>query len=795
MSRTDRTHADELGRALQYHQAGQFLMAEPIYRKILAANPDHADALHLLGVLAHQVGRHDIAIELIGRAIRNNPRAAHYHDNMGNAYTALGRLEEAVSSYRRALEIKPDYAGACNNLANALKALGRPDEAFFYYERAVTLKPDMAEAYCNLGNLSKDRGETDEAIRFLDRAIALNPGYAEAYYSLGLVLYDQGKADEALARYRQAVNLKPDYAEAYNNLGIALFDRGETEEAISCYRKALAVKPDMADVCNNLGNALKSLGRMDEAMSSFLRTLEIEPGYAEAYYSLGLVLYDQGKADEALARYRQAVNLKPDYAEAYNGLGVTLHARKETDEAIGLYRQAIALKQDQPEAHNNLGVALHDQGKTDEAILHYKKALELKPDYGDAHSNYLMALHYDGKTDREGLFREAMEWSRRHCRPPASPGIFANKADPERTLRIGYVSGDFRRHPVGFFMEAVLAHHERHGFEVTCYSNRHGGDDLTRRLRSLPVQWRSIAGVPDGPAEKAIRDDGIDILIDLSGHSAGHRLVLFSRRPAPVQATWIGYFDTTAVPAMDYIISDRYVIPEGEERFYTEKPARLPNGYLCYTPHAYAPEVKELPFLTRGHITFGCFNNVSKVNPAVIETWSRILTAVPGSRLCFRSPALSSPSVREAFMDMFHRNGIEGHRIELSGPMVHKEYLAYYGNIDIILDTFPFAGNTTTADALWMGVPVPTLVHESFPGRFGLSMLSTVGLHDLIAYSPDEYVAVVAGLAGDVERLSALRSGLRGKMEQSPLCDGERFTRDLEKLYRDMWTKWCGEEA
>ncbi len=691
MSRTDRTHADELGRALQYHQAGQFLMAEPIYRKILAANPDHADALHLLGVLAHQVGRHDIAIELIGRAIRNNPRAAHYHDNMGNAYTALGRLEEAVSSYRRALEIKPDYAGACNNLANALKALGRPDEAFFYYERAVTLKPDMAEAYCNLGNLSKDRGETDEAIRFLDRAIALNPGYAEAYYSLGLVLYDQGKADEALARYRQAVNLKPDYAEAYNNLGIALFDRGETEEAISCYRKALAVKPDMADVCNNLGNALKSLGRMDEAMSSF-----------------------------QLAR-------------------------------------------------------------------------ELKPDNPGYHSNYLLGLHYSEKYDRKVLSGEAMEWGRKHGSRSGSPRPFTNTADPGRRIRVGYVSGDFRRHPVGYFIGPILACHDRDMFEVYCYANQHESDDLTRRFQSLPVHWRGIADLPDESAGALIVEDGIDILVDLSGHTARNRLLLFAEKPAPVQATWIGYSDTTGLGAIDFIIADRHVIPEEDRTLYTERPVRLPHSYLCYSPPAYAPEENGLPAQRNGHITFGSFNNIAKVSLTAIETWSKVLREVPDSRLCVKASVLDVQALKGKYLEFFAMNGIGEDRIDVAGRSPnHRELLVGYGNIDIALDTFPYAGTTTTAEALWMGVPVVTLAAGAFVGRVGGSLLSTVGLSEFVARTSDEYIAIAAALAGDRERLVGLRSTLRRKMKESPLCDGKTFTRDLEGLYRGMWRQWCG---
>ena len=781
----------ELREAIQHHQAGRLQMAESGYRKILAANPDHADGLHLFGLLAYQVGRPDLAIELIGKAIQNNPRVPQYHDHIGSAYLALERFNEAVSCFERALALKPDFAGACNNLANALRALNRREEAAIYYRKAIKLMPDMAEAYNNLGNLLHEAGETERALPIIRMAIELKPDNPETHHTMGIVLHDSGKTDEALLHYRKAIELKPDYPEAYNNMGILLHDKGKIDEAICCYGQAIDLKPDYPEAYNNLGNSLRSRGRLEEAIAMLRKGVELIPDSAEAHHNLGAVLRDGGKAEEAILHYSKAVELKEDYPEAHNGLGSLLHALGKAEEAVLCYRRAIELKPDYPEAYNNLGVALLERGEPDEAILHYRKALRAKPGYADAHSNYLMALHYDRNLDRESLYREALEWGRMYCHSPNLDSSFNNPPVPGRRLRIGYVSADFRRHPVGYFIQAVLANHDRSGYEIFCYSNRHEADDLTMKLRSMDVCWRSIAGLSDEEAEEMIRRDGIDILIDLSGHSAGNRLLLFSRRPAPVQASWIGYFDTTAVPPMDYIIADPHVMPEADERFYTEKPARLPHSYLCYTPHSYAPEVTELPCQRRGHVTFGCFNNVSKVNREVIEGWSRILRAVPGSRLCFKSPALNSSFLRNRFRNMFHENSIEEGRVDLVESSSHRDYLAYYGNIDIVLETFPFTGNTTTADSLWMGVPVPTLVCEGFTGRFGLTILTAFGLNDLIAYDLDEYVAIVAGLAGDIRRLTALRSTLRRKMESSTLCDGKAFARDMEGLYRHMWTAWC----
>ncbi len=681
----------ELEKALRYHRSGRFEMAEPIYRNILVADPDHPDALHLLGVLAHQTGRHDIAIELIGKAIRNDPHAPQYYDNMGNACASLGRLEEAVSCYQSALRLRPDSAGALSNLANVLKSLGRLEEAVSCYERAMALEPGLAEPCNNLGNLLKALGRIGEAIDL----------------------------------FRKAVKLKPGYAEAHNNLGVALHDQGKADEASVSFRKALDLKPDLAEVHNNLGNLLKDQGNVMEAISSIRRALELQPGYAEAC--------------------------------------------------------------------NNMGLALVDLGEIEGAVSLYARARELKPDNPGYHSNYLLGLHYSEKYDRKVLSGEAMEWGRKHGSRSGSPRPFTNTADPGRRIRVGYVSGDFRRHPVGYFIGPILACHDRDMFEVYCYANQHESDDLTRRFQSLPVHWRGIADLPDESAGALIVEDGIDILVDLSGHTARNRLLLFAEKPAPVQATWIGYSDTTGLGAIDFIIADRHVIPEEDRTLYTERPVRLPHSYLCYSPPAYAPEENGLPAQRNGHITFGSFNNIAKVSLTAIETWSKVLREVPDSRLCVKASVLDVQALKGKYLEFFAMNGIGEDRIDVAGRSPnHRELLVGYGNIDIALDTFPYAGTTTTAEALWMGVPVVTLAAGAFVGRVGGSLLSTVGLSEFVARTSDEYIAIAAALAGDRERLVGLRSTLRRKMKESPLCDGKTFTRDLEGLYRGMWRQWSG---
>jgi protein O-GlcNAc transferase len=784
---------NELQKALEHHQAGRLQPAEAIYRKILVINPNHSDALNLLGIIAHQTGRYEIAIDLMSKAIRNNPQVPFYYNNIGGVFTSQGRPEEAVVHYRKAIQLKPDYAEAYYNLGVVLKDQGRPEEAVTHYQKAIQLQPDYTEAYYNIAVAFQYLGKIEEAIASYQRVLYLQPDSAMAWNNLGNILKDQGRPEEAVVHYQKAILLKPDYARVYYNLGVVLKDQGRPEEAAASYQKAIQLQPDYAEAYNNYGVILHhDFGKTDDAIASYQKAIQLKPDYAEAYNNLGFAFKEKLKTDETIASYQKAIQLKPDYAEAYNNLGIVFNDLGKKDDAIASYQKAIHLKPDYAEAYNNLGGAFKDLGRIEDAVLLLKKALLVKPEQTEVHSNYLLTLHYDTGSSKETLLNEAIEWSRKHCLHFDPAKRFINTVDPDRKIKIGYVSGDFRIHPVGFFIEPVLINHNRENFEVYCYGNHHENDDMTRSFQSLPLHWRNIASLSDEKAGEMIVDDGIDILIDLSGHTAKNRLLLFAKKPAPLQATWIGYSDTTGMKAIDYIIADRYVIPEEDEKFYVEKAMRLPESYLCYSPPAYAPDVNSLPFLLNGYITFGCFNNIAKVNPAVIAVWSDILRAVPGSRLCMKTPTLGLSTIRNAYLKLFINNGIEPESVDFIGKsLTHGELLEQYGNIDIALDTFPYAGTTTTMEALWMGVPVAALVHDSFVGRVGYSLLSTSGLGELITFTSEDYVEKALALAGDIGRLTALRRSLRDKINSSHLCNGVKFTADLENIYRVMWRNWC----
>ncbi|MBV8651930.1 MAG: hypothetical protein JO255_10725, partial [Alphaproteobacteria bacterium] len=486
----------------------------------------------------------------------------------------------------------------------------------------------------------------------------------------------------------------------------------------------------------------------------------------------------------------RAIALKPDCAEAFGSLGAILTRQRQPEAAIAHLRHSIALNPQLAAAHQNLGAALYTQGQMNDAITALRTALAIEPALGDAYVNLAKCLNFlPGATG--GLIAEATRrWGGLLRRPPQHEP-FANDRRPERALRVGYVSGDFRTHAVAFFLEAVLAAHDRSAVEITCYSNNADNDAVTQRLQALADRWRVIAGMKDEEADALIRGDGIDILVDLSGHTYHERLALFARKPAPVQCTWLGYYATTGLPEMDYIIADRVVVPPGDEGLYTEKPWRLPDSYLCFTLPAAEPAPNPLPAETNGFVTFGSCNKAIKANNAVIALWSELLKRLPETRLVLRASDLSDARARDTMLGKFAGCGIAAERLTLLGSGSRSEFLSTYHLFDIGLDPFPYAGGTTTMEALWMGVPVVSLRGNRFSGRVSESIFATSGLDAFMAADADAYLGKAIALAQDLPRLADLRRRLRGIVAASPVCDAPRFTRNLEAAYREMWRIWC----
>ncbi|WP_207477511.1 O-linked N-acetylglucosamine transferase, SPINDLY family protein [Arenibaculum pallidiluteum] len=612
-------------------------------------------------------------------------------------------------------------------------------------------------------------------------------------FDKAVAAHHAGRLDEAEAAYREIAARQPDHTDALSNLGVLLKATGRLDEAIATYERALAIRPAPM-VLNNLSCALMEAGRAVEAVEAVTRAVAGKPDYAEGHYNLGNALRQAGRFDEAKAAYLKAVSLKADFAAPWSNLGDMLKGRNQFTEAVECFVNAIRRQPGLVEAYNNLAETLKDQGRHREARQILEKGLELAPGHAVMRSNYAFCLCYMADIPPEQILREHEAWGRIVAAPLARGSRpFANRPEPQRRLRIGYVSPDFNGHSVSHFFEGVLRQHDRAAVEVFCYSNGQVVDETTERLRRLADHWRVIRKVPDETVARMIEADGIDILVDLAGHTANHRLTVFARRPAPVQATWIGYPNTTGMAAMDYRIVDAVTDPPGSANaLCTEKLWRLPDTFLCYRPQPGTPEVAPLPAAVGAPFTFGSFNNLAKVTDHVIATWSEILRRVPGARLLLKAKQFLDGGTRDRVVAAFAAQGIEAGRLVLLGATASpRDHLALYGQVDLALDPFPYNGTTTTCEALWMGVPTVTLLGRTHVARVGATLNLACGLGHLVAPDLAAYVETAVAQAADTAGLAALRARLREQVAASPLCDAPRFTRNLEFAYRGMWQAWC----
>ncbi len=608
----------------------------------------------------------------------------------------------------------------------------------------------------------------------------------------GLAMMQSNRFAEAQALFQGICDADAEDADAWHILSSIHGMLGNLDAAGNCCRRVISLRPDHGQAHLNLGNVLYLQGDLDKAVKEYQHALRINPNDAAAHNNLGNILNTLGRIDEAAVNFRESVRLNPNNAETHSNLGnIFLYYKGQLNDALACYREALRLNPNLVQAHINLGNVYTLQGKLDEALVSYQEALRHDPHNALAHSNLLFLMSYRSDSDPAKLFAEHERWGKIHGRDPSSIASHNNVPDEGKRLRIGYVSADFRNHPVGIFIEQVLAHHDKSRFEIFCYSNHGINDDLTTRLRGYADHWRDVLAQPDEALARQIRRDGIDILVDLAGHTAGNRLLTFALKPAPIQVTWMSYIATTGLKAIDYILGNRYIIPPQDERYYVEKVIRLPHSFLCFSPPRVSIEVSPLPAQSSGWVTFGCFNNTAKLTPAVIATWSKLLLALPRSRLFLKSGGFNDEDIRTHFQKLFAKHGVRHEQLAFAGRSPRHEYLASYHQVDIGLDPYPYNGGTTTVEALWMGVPVVTLRGDRFVGRMGESIMMNLGLEECVTDSEEAYINKAISLASDLPRLAALRSGLRDQLLNSPLCDSIGFTRDLETAYRHMWENWC----
>lgn len=718
--------ADQLVQdGLIHHQAGRLEQAYDTYQQALHKIPNHPDALHLLGMLARQIGDNELARELIQLAIQANPAVAMFHSNLGNVLLALNEQDEAVACFRQALTIEPNNAIFHYNLAHALQTQGQLQSAVKGYRQALVLSPQYIEAHSNLGHTLRALGELDKAVESYRLALAIAPHLAEMHFNLATALNEQGQTEAAIAGYRRAIEIYPDYAQAHCNLGAILLAQGKTDFAIENYQRALATNPDMA----------------------------------EAHYNLGIALQAQDQFAAAIASYRRALELQPQFIEGYC----------------------------------NLGNALRAQGQLDAAIRNYQKALAIKPDYANAYSNLLFLLSYHAVIPAPEYLTQARGWEHAclsaQLRQAAREKKFTRLPLAHRRLKVGYISGDFRKHATSYFIEQIFAQHDRTRVELFAYSNNRSRDTVTERLNALVEHWLPIAGMADEAVCARIAADEIDVLIDLAGHSANNRLGVFARRAAPVQATYL-YFASTGLSEMDYWIGDAILAPQELDEHFSEQVWRLPRTWLSYKTIAAAPAPNWQPSADN-IICLGSFNNLGKITPQTLRLWAQLLHALPQGRLLLKNKDLADAGNRERILSELATQGIHAARIELQPGSAWDDYMAQHDRIDIALDPVGgHGGGTSTCDALWMGVPVIHLMGDHVGSRFTASLLDAIGHDEWIARSETEYISKTIALANDVKLRTQLRFSQREKMARSPLCDAQELARALEDAYCSMFERW-----
>lgn len=776
--------------AVAHHAAGRLTEAEAFYEAVPTQDPHYPDATHCRGLIAYQRGQYARAAEFIERAAAQSPTNATIHSNLGEVYRQLGRPEKAVASLQRALTLQPDYPDALDNLGLALATQGRFDEAVLCHQRAFALRPDSATYCAHLGTVLAKTGKLQEATPFLRRAVTLRPDFAEAHYALGSILLDQKQADEALLCFQRVIALRPDFGAAHRNLARLFAAQGAFEPAIASLRRAITLMPDVADVRNDLGRLFIQLHRFDDASAVLTEALATDPHLVAAHNNLGIVHKERGRLNDAISCFQSALGLEPASAEILTNLGNAFLIRGQLDAAIEHYEKAVGLNPKLADVHNNLGTAYKECGRIEDAVAAHRRGLALSPDRADIHSNLILDLLYSPHQSAETLQTELVRWNEQHARPlTAHIKPHTNDRSPNRRLKIGYVSGDFCAHTVGLNLLPLFESHDLEQFDVFCYAHVTAPDTWTKRFRERAHHWRDTLTLSDSALADCIREDRVDILVDLALHTSKNRLLAFAHQPAPVQASFAGYPGHTGLDAIEYHLTDPFLEPAVREpQRKPIKACHLPATFWCYKPGPADPGINPLPALTQPHFTFGCLNNFCKVNKAVLTLWARVMHAVPSSRIFLLSP---EGVHRRHLTDFFAAIGIDSKRVRFFARQTRENYLALYHGIDLGLDTFPYNGHTTSLDSYWMGVPVISLVGSTSVGRAGWSQLSNLRLTEFAAHSADEFVAIAAHVARDLPGLARLRASLRARMQQSSLMDAPSFARGIEGIYRTLWQRWC----
>lgn len=681
-----------------------------------------------------------------------------------------GLFNEAVNICRDILLASPDDCNALQILATIAIQTNHFEDAVVLYGKLLNFNPSHPSLLNNHAIALMEIGRPIEALHGFDKAISVKHDFPEAYYNRGMVLMRHKHYKESVISFDKAIALKENYADAYSNRGNALRNMKQYQDALLSYDKALAINPTFTEAYNNRGNTLVELKRYKEALESYDRAIVLNQNYAEAYYNCGNMLLKIKSYDDAIERYEKAIKVKPDFAEAYH----------------------------------NRGHVLSELAMFEKAEKSYRQALLIKSDYSEVYSNLLFMMNYSFTANPIQILSEARQFEKIFLSADdlSSQNAVQNKFSlhnkhPSR-LRVGYVSGDYRQHAVSYFVEQLFAMHDRSRFEIFAYTTNDQHDSVTQQLQCTVDHWVELIELSDAESVQRIQDDLIDVLIDLSGHSAHNRLGIFTRRAAPVQAHYLGFMGSTGITAMDYWIGDRFVTPEENDAHFSETVWRLPRTWVSYSGSKDAPETVWSPS-NEGTVLLGSFNNLKKITPATLALWAKVLIALPEAKLLLKTEGLAQSSNRKRILESFASYGIVSDRIELQdhqSTTAWTAHMASYNCLDLALDPVgAVGGGTTTCDALWMGVPVICLEGDRMASRMTASMLHAISQSDWIAKNEEEYIAKVVTLARDVEGRILLRSTQRSRMAQSTLCDTKGLVKALEDAYDAMFNRWVIREG
>ncbi len=773
-------------------QVGQLADALLSFDRAIALRPEIADAHSMRGNILQEMQRFEEALVSFDAALSITPNDMMLCYNRGNALMALGQLGAAVSSFDRAIAIEPQFAEAWINRGLALQALLQPDDALASFDQAIAINPTIAEAHFNRGVVLRTLEKSSAAIASLDSAIALRPDFAAAYFQRGVVHQELQKIDEAIANYDTAIALLPECAEAYANRGVAQHAVHAWEAALDSYDNAIRLNPKYPPTHLNRGLALHALKQWDAALKSFDNAIALRPDFSDAHCSRGRTLNECNRLEAALTSFDAAVTNNPASADAHYNRGIVLLRLRRLEESENSFHAALLHNPKLAEAHHNLASSLQTRGDIAGAQASYRNALDCDPNRADSNTGLLYCLSSDVNVDAKTLFEEHLRFGDQFEGPfRGNWQLHTNPSEPERRLNLGIVSADLCYHAIATFIEPLLqqlAHHPN--YSLHAYYNNPVQDVVSGRLKTYFAHWSDVAALSDDELAQNIRADGIDILIDLSGHTALNRLLTFARKPAPIQITWMGFPGTTGLQAMDYYLTDRHFLPPGQfDHLFTEKLAYLP-GSAPFLPSPEAPDVNSLPALGNGYLTFGSFNKLKKFSPQVVALWAQVLRSQPESRMVIGGMESADSSVVE---EWFTREGVGRERLRFFPVSDMKTYLGLHHLVDICLDTFPYNGGTTTLQALWMGVPTLTLSGSTPVTRTGSAILGHVGLHAFQANTSQEFVDFGLNWANKVEELSNIRASLRASLTAAPLGQPEVIATGLDRALRTMWRRWCNQ--